>query len=95
MNAPDQPYVLREERDGVVSLTLNRGERFNPLSTGMILALLEAFRSIADQASIRVVVLAGMGRGFCAGHDLKEMQPPPGLPCYLWDRSLLPRSVVP
>jgi len=74
MNAPDQPYVLREERDGVVSLTLNRGERFNPLSTGMILALLEAFRSIADHASIRVVVLAGMGRGFCAGHDLKEMQ---------------------
>lgn len=74
MNAPDQPYVLREDHDGVATVTMNRGDRFNPLSAGMIVALIETFDAIAKDASVRVVVLKGGGRGFCAGHDLKEMQ---------------------
>ena len=68
------PYVRREARGGIVTLTLDRGERFNPLSSAMIAALEAEIDSVARDDSARVVVLAGAGRGFCAGHDLKEMR---------------------
>ena len=68
------PYVNRSLDAGVLTLTLNRGERFNPLSSGMIAALDAELESAARDASVRVVVLAGAGKGFSAGHDLKEMR---------------------
>ena len=78
MNAPGSPveraYVRCERAGGVVTLTLDRGERFNPLSSAMIAALQAALDEIANDPHAQVVVLAGAGRGFCAGHDLKEMQ---------------------
>jgi enoyl-CoA hydratase/carnithine racemase len=78
MNAPLeaslQPYVLTTSSDGICTLTLNRGERFNPLSTSMIAAIDAALDQIALDRSIRVVVLAGAGRAFSAGHDLNEMR---------------------
>jgi len=74
MNAPEQLYVLREDQDALATITMNRGERFNPLSSDMIVALSQTFDAIAQDKSVRVVVLQGNGRGFCAGHDLKEMQ---------------------
>ena len=67
------PPVARRSEGGVVTLTMNRGERFNPLSSAMIAALEAELDSLAGDGSARVVVLAGAGRGFCAGHDLKEM----------------------
>lgn len=70
----EAPYVLRQEEGGVVTLTLNRGERYNPLSSPMILALEAELDRLAADRSARVVVLAGAGKGFCAGHDLKEMR---------------------
>jgi enoyl-CoA hydratase/carnithine racemase len=69
--------VLRSDKDGVATLTLNRGERFNPLSEEMLEALLVQVKAIAQDASVRVVVLAGAGKAFCAGHDLKQMQAQP------------------
>ena len=57
-----------------MTLTLNRGDRFNPLSTGMIAALKAELDLIAADPTVRVVVLAATGRGFSAGHDLKEMR---------------------
>lgn len=78
MNAPLeaglQPFVLADTSDGICTLTLNRGERFNPLSTLMIAAVDAGLDQIALDPSIRVVVLAGAGRAFCAGHDLNEMR---------------------
>ena len=78
MNAPLeaslQPPVLAETRDGVCTLTMNRGDRFNPLSTAMIAALDAALDAVAADRAVRVVVLAGAGRAFCAGHDLTEMR---------------------
>lgn len=78
MNAPVEaglvPFVLSETAEGICTLTLNRGERFNALSTTMIAALDAALDSIAADAHVRVVVLAGAGRAFCAGHDLTEMR---------------------
>lgn len=74
VSAVEAPYVLRQDEGGVAKLTLNRPERFNPLSAAMIAALQAELSAIASDASVRVVVLAAAGRGFSAGHDLKEMR---------------------
>jgi enoyl-CoA hydratase/carnithine racemase len=78
MNAPVEaglnPYVLADTRDGVRTLTMNRGERFNALSREMLAALERAIDAAGADASVRAVVIAGAGRGFCAGHDLKELR---------------------
>jgi enoyl-CoA hydratase/carnithine racemase len=70
----DRPLLLRSFDDGVLTLTLNRGERFNPLSSAMIAALDAALEAAAGDESTRAVVLAAAGKGFSAGHDLKEMR---------------------
>ncbi len=74
MDALADAFVRRDDREGVVRLTLARGERFNPLSSQMIAALQAELDALASDRSARVVVLAAEGRGFCAGHDLKEMR---------------------
>ena len=66
--------VRREDADGIVRLTLTRGDRYNPLSREMIAALQAELDALAGDAAARVVVLAAEGRGFCAGHDLAEMR---------------------
>jgi enoyl-CoA hydratase/carnithine racemase len=90
MNAPldsslQQPYVLAATADGVCTLTLNRGERYNAMSEAMIAALDAALDAVAADPAIRVVVLAANGRGFCAGHDLKELRAHPDA---AWQRAL-------
>ena len=57
-----------------MTLTLNRPAQFNSLSAEMLAALQAAFDRIAADATARVIVIAGGGQGFCAGHDLKEMR---------------------
>ena len=68
-----EPLVVRSDAGGVVTLTLNRGERYNPLSSEMIAALDAALAEV-EQSKARAVVLAAAGKGFSAGHDLKEMR---------------------
>lgn len=68
------PYVLREDRDGVSRLSLNRPRQMNLLTSAMLAALQEQLDALAIDESVSVVVLAAAGRGFCAGHDLKEIQ---------------------
>ena len=73
--APEaEPLVVVERAGGVARLTLNRGDRFNPLSFGMVSALEAALDGAAADPSVRAVVLAANGKGFSAGHDLKEMR---------------------
>ena len=69
-----QPFVLSTVANGVATLTLNRPERFNPLSYEMVSAIQAELDAIASNSSVRVVILAAEGKGFCAGHDLKEMR---------------------
>ena len=69
---PVAPHLKRTQSGGLLTLSLNRGESFNPLSTSMIAALESTFDQVAGDASVRVIVLRGEGRGFCAGHDLRE-----------------------
>jgi enoyl-CoA hydratase/carnithine racemase len=70
----NEPVLLREDRDGIATLTLNRPAQMNLLTAEMLAALQDAFDSIEKDSMIRVVVLAAAGKGFCAGHDLKEIR---------------------
>jgi enoyl-CoA hydratase/carnithine racemase len=67
------PLVLRGDAGGMATLTLNRPAQFNAISVAMLDALQSALDAIAADPSVRVVVIAGAGPNFCAGHDLKEM----------------------
>jgi len=70
----EQPVLLREDRDGIATLTVNRPQQMNLLTSEMLAALQSAFDAIAKDPLVRVVVLAATGKGFCAGHDLKEIR---------------------
>jgi enoyl-CoA hydratase/carnithine racemase len=72
-NVADEAVLLREDANGICTLTLNRPRQYNALSEDLIEALQQNLDAIAADPSVRVVVIAGSGRGFCAGHDLKEM----------------------
>jgi enoyl-CoA hydratase/carnithine racemase len=69
-----EPILLREDRDGICTLTLNRPQQMNLLTGEMLCALQEAFDSLKGDGNTRVIVIAGAGKGFCAGHDLKEIR---------------------
>lgn len=69
----DAPLLLEDEADGIVRLTLNRPTAYNSLSRALLDALHGAFDRIALSPTARVVVIAGSGKAFCAGHDLKEI----------------------
>ena len=67
---------------GVATLTMRRGAQFNALSEAMIAALHAALERLGADATVRVVVLAGEGKAFCAGHDLREMRADPSQAYY-------------
>ncbi|MEL6189008.1 MAG: enoyl-CoA hydratase-related protein, partial [Myxococcota bacterium] len=71
--SPD-PLVTTSYTDHVLTLTLNRPARLNPLSEEMLVALQEALDAAATTPEVRVVILAAAGKAFCAGHDLREMR---------------------
>lgn len=71
----EEACLLRDDRaDGLTTLTLNRPGQFNSLSREMLTALQSELDAIAADEKVRVVVIAGAGKAFCAGHDLKEMR---------------------
>ncbi len=71
---PEQPYVIVEEEEGLATVTMNRGEKRNPLSTAMMSALIDSFEKLGQRREVRAVILAGAGVAFSAGHDLSEMR---------------------
>lgn len=74
-----EPLVLRNDRaDGLTTLTLNRPNAFNSLSRDLLGVLQAELDAIAASESVRVIVIAGAGKAFCSGHDLKEMRANPG-----------------
>jgi enoyl-CoA hydratase/carnithine racemase len=70
----DAPVLLEEFDRGGLRLTLNRPDARNALSAALMSALLEALSRAATDPLARVVVIAGAGPAFCAGHDLREMR---------------------
>ena len=73
---------ITKDARGVVTLTLNDPARFNALGSEMLAALQEALNGLAGDDTVRVVVLAGAGKAFCAGHNLKDMAAHPELAWY-------------
>ena len=83
MNQPPLLLLLQEKDSrGVVTLTLNRPQAFNALSEALLGALQTALDHVAADETARAVVIAGAGKAFCAGHDLKEMRAEPSLAYY-------------
>ena len=78
-NQAETPLLV-DVADGIATVTLNRPAQFNALSSALLGDLQSAFDRIAADPGVRVVVLAAAGRGFCAGHDLKELRGLPGVP---------------
>ena len=68
------PILRRQDAGGIATLTLDAPQSLNALSDAMLAALAAEFGRLADDREIRVVILRGAGKAFCAGHDLKEMQ---------------------
>jgi len=79
---PVQDILLRNDSDGVATLTLNRPDQFNGLSEDMLARLQSEIDAISRDSSVRVVVIAASGKAFCAGHDLKEMRANPSQEYY-------------
>jgi len=69
-----ESILLRDDRDGIATLTLNRPAQYNALSSQMLAALQDQLDAIDRDDSVRVVILAAKGKAFCPGHDLKEMR---------------------
>ena len=70
----DQPILMREDSEGITTLTLNRPAKYNALSGEMLGELQAALEVIGEDDSVRVVIIAATGKAFCPGHDLKEMR---------------------
>ena len=77
-----QHMLLREDRDGVAWLTMNRPAQRNALSLDLMAAMQAALDAIAADKAVRVVVIGGAGPAFCAGHDLRDVRANPNRAYY-------------
>lgn len=69
----EQPVILVSDLSGVRTLTLNREAKLNAANDALLLSLTEELKKAEADASVRVVVITGAGRGFCAGQDLGDV----------------------
>lgn len=65
--------ILKENKEGVLWITLNRPDSLNAFNTEMLMELQQAFKE-AEAPEVRCVVLTGAGKGFCSGQDLKDFE---------------------
>jgi enoyl-CoA hydratase/carnithine racemase len=73
VTATESELLIARER-GVVTLTLNRPHQYNALTSSLIDELQRAIDTLGSDRQVRVIVIGGAGKAFCAGHDLKEMK---------------------
>ena len=79
MNDVTEPPILTTLHEGVLTITLNRPHRLNAFTAEMHQMMLETLRGAQRDPGVRVIVVAGAGRGFCAGYDVQEgAKPAPG-----------------
>jgi 2-(1,2-epoxy-1,2-dihydrophenyl)acetyl-CoA isomerase len=74
---PDYPHLRLADADGVRTITLDRAEKLNAVNGALAVALADALDDAAHDDAVRVVVITGAGRAFCAGLDISA---PPELP---------------
>ena len=80
-----EPSVLYDVRDGIAKMKLNVPDKLNALGVGMLDALADTLDRCAEDTDVRVLVLEGAGRGFCAGADLTDRTQAEGEPADLVD----------
>ena len=73
-NLEKNHILLKQHKSGIVTLTLNRPEQYNALSSGLLAALQDALDDIAGDEATKAVIIGARGKAFCAGHDLKELR---------------------
>lgn len=78
MRYTDYQNILFQIEDGVATLTLNRPDKLNSFTRAMHLEVRQALAQVQTDASVRVLLLTGAGRGFCAGQDLSDRAVEPG-----------------
>jgi enoyl-CoA hydratase/carnithine racemase len=76
-NIASESIMLRKEAGSIATLTMNRPQARNALSMALMDAFIQELDTVATDSNIKVVVIAGAGPGFCAGHDLKELRTDP------------------
>ncbi len=69
-----EALVIRSDEGAIRNLVINRPSSYNALSIACMEAIIAEFEALSEDRSISVVILSGAGKGFCAGHDLKEMR---------------------
>jgi enoyl-CoA hydratase/carnithine racemase len=80
--AANEPLLLRQDRDGIATLILNRPQARNAISIALMEELSGALAALARDPAVKVVILAAAGPAFCAGHDLKELRSLPRREAY-------------
>ena len=78
----NEPVLLREDRDGIATITLNRPRRRNSLNRELLTNLEAALHDIANEREVRVLIIAANGPTFSAGHDMRELRENPRLEYY-------------
>ena len=66
--------VILEERDGVALLTLNRPDELNSVNREMRTEILDVLKDLEDNPKVKVIIVTGAGRAFCAGADINELK---------------------
>lgn len=74
-NAED--LVIRSDNGAICDLIINRPKSYNSLSIDCMEALIEEFESLSQDTAVKVVILSGSGKGFCAGHDMRDLRANP------------------
>ncbi|MEQ9619469.1 MAG: enoyl-CoA hydratase [Deltaproteobacteria bacterium] len=77
INTNAEDLVIRSDNGAICDLIINRPKSYNSLSIDCMEALIEEFESLSGDPSVRVVILSGSGKGFCAGHDMRDLRANP------------------
>jgi len=72
-----ETLVLRNDENGISNLIINRPKSYNALSIECMESIMDELKDISQDSSIKVVILSGAGKGFCAGHDMKDLRANP------------------
>ncbi len=73
MQTPDQPLLITQREGALATLTLNRPNAYNALSIALMEQFLGTLESLEKDKGVGCIILKAAGKGFCAGHDLKEL----------------------
>jgi enoyl-CoA hydratase/carnithine racemase len=74
--------IVQSSNNGISRIKLNQPDTYNALSLNMLKSLIESFKKFSDDEKTKVIIIEGSGKGFSAGHDLKEINSFKGKPEY-------------